>query len=507
MTIVANIAVIGAGMGGMACAARLSAKGHNVTIFESTDTWGGKLGSQTFEQHKFDTGPSLLTLPAVYRDLFLKTGKPLEESIEIVELERAFRYQFADGSVLNMPGAGIGACASAIGEAFGGQSADEWRAFMQRAAKMWAVTRGPFLESPLNGMRSLLAMSWRLNALVTIAPGRSLRSLAKHYFTDPRLVTLVDRYATYSGSDPRQAPAALATIPYIEQTFGAYHVAGGLRELGRALFDRCVALGINVEFNTKVTHVRKVNNSFQVLLNDSVTREFDIVVANADAHTVYNSILDQDLPEVRAAKRNLKKVTPSLSGFVINLALTGKTPELAHHNVYFPADYDDEFDSVFGKLDSTFGTRSKPRPTPKPAIYICNPQDEAMTPAGDESWFVLVNAPRHDPDKGVDWNSDELVSGYTHSIIDQIGTAGFDIRDRIKWQNTISPAQLEQRTGAHGGSIYGSSSNGMRAAFLRPRNVTDIENFYLVGGSAHPGGGLPLVAMSADIVAQKIGRA
>ena len=491
----------------MACAARLSAKGHKVTIYESTDTWGGKLGSQTFEQHKFDTGPSLLTLPAVYRDLFLKTGKPLEDSIEIVELDRAFRYQFADGSVLNMPGAGIGACASAIGEAFGAKSSDEWRVFMKRAAKMWAVTRGPFLESALDGMRSLLALSWRVNDLATIAPGRSLRSLAKHYFTDPRLVTLVDRYATYSGSDPRQAPAALATIPYVEQNFGAYHVAGGLRELGRALFDRCVSLGINFEFSTKVTNVRKVNDSFKILLNDSVSKDFDIIVANADAHTVYNSLLDQNLPEVRTAKRNLKKVTPSLSGFVINLALTGKTPELAHHNVFFPADYDDEFDSVFGRYDSTFGTRGKTRPTPKPAIYICNPQDAAMAPEGDESWFVLVNAPRHDPKKGVDWNSEELVAGYTQSIIDQIGRAGFDISSRIKWQNTISPAQLEQRTGAYGGSIYGSSSNGMRAAFLRPRNVTAIKNFYLVGGSAHPGGGLPLVAMSADIVAQKIGRA
>lgn len=507
MASVANIAVIGAGMGGMACAARLSAKGHKVTVYESTGTWGGKLGSQTFEEHKFDTGPSLLTLPAVYRDLFLKTGKPIEDSIDIVELERAFRYQFADGSVLNMPGAGIGACSAAIGEAFGNKSADEWRAFMKRAAKMWAVTRGPFLESPLDGLRSLLAMSWRINALATIAPGKSLRSLAKHYFTDPRLVTLVDRYATYSGSDPRQAPAALATIPYIEQNFGAYHVAGGLRELGRALFDRCTELGIHFEFNTKVTQVRKSDNTFKVLLNDVETKDFDIVVANADAHTVYNSMLDQTLPEVRAGKRNLKKVTPSLSGFVINLALTGTTPELAHHNVFFPSDYDDEFDSVFGKLDSTFGTRSKPRPTPKPAIYICNPQDDAMSPAGDESWFVLINAPRHDPAKGVDWNSEELVSDYSQSIVNQIGEKGFQISSRIKWQNTISPAQLEQRTGAHGGSIYGSSSNGMRAAFLRPRNVTGIENFYLVGGSSHPGGGLPLVAMSADIVAQKIGRA
>ncbi|NBV90404.1 MAG: FAD-dependent oxidoreductase, partial [Actinobacteria bacterium] len=223
----AIVAIIGAGMGGMSCAARLAAKGHSVTVYEASDTWGGKLGEQTYGAHRFDTGPSLLTLPAVYRDIFLKTGGPLEDSVEIVELERAFRYQFADGSVLNLPGVGIGACASAIGDTFGGSSADEWRKFMQRAAQMWAVTRKPFLESPLNGLRSLAALSWRLSDMATIAPTKTLRSLAQHYFTDPRLVTLVDRYATYSGSDPRKAPAALATIPYIEQTFGAYHVSGG----------------------------------------------------------------------------------------------------------------------------------------------------------------------------------------------------------------------------------------------------------------------------------------
>jgi len=500
VTSVANIAVIGAGMGGMACAARLKAKGHRVTVLESSDTWGGKLGIATYGEHKFDTGPSLLTLPAVYRDLFLKTGKPLEDSVEIVELDRAFRYQFADGSILNMPGAGIGACASAIGEAFGSQSADEWRAFMKRAAKMWAVTRGPFLESPLDGMRSLLAMSWRLGALKTIAPTRSLRSLAEHYFTDPRLITLVDRYATYSGSDPRQAPAALATIPYVEQTFGAYHVAGGLRELGRALFERCLALGVEFEFNTAVSSVRKNSTTFTVSTQGAPSGTYDIVVSNVDAHTLYHSLLDQELPAVKRANRALTKVTPSLSGFVINLALTGKTSELAHHNVFFPADYDDEFNSVFGA-----GTKA--RPTPKPAIYICNPNDPAMAPAGDESWFILINAPRHDPNNGVNWNSPELVASYSQTILEQIGTTGFDVSARIKWQNSSSPADLELRTGAFGGSIYGSSSNGMRAAFLRPRNVSEIENLYLVGGSAHPGGGLPLVAMSADIVAQKIGRA
>ncbi len=242
-------------MGGMACAARLASKGHSVQVLEHNETWGGKLGSVEHGGYKFDTGPSLLTLPAVYRDLFLKTGAALEDSIEIVDLETAFRYQFADGTILKMPGTGIGRCAEAIGDSLGGNSADQWRAFMRRAAQMWSVTRKPFLESELHGLKSLLALSWRLNDIKAIAPTKTLRDMANHYLDDPRLITLVDRYATYTGSDPRQAPAALATVPYIEQMFGAYHVSGGLRELGRALFERATAIGVKFEFGCTVANI------------------------------------------------------------------------------------------------------------------------------------------------------------------------------------------------------------------------------------------------------------
>ena len=498
----AHVVVIGAGMGGMACAARLAAKGHTVHIYEQSDTWGGKLGEQIWGDHRFDTGPSLLTLPAVYRDLFLKTGRPLEESVELVELDTAFRYQFSDGTVLTMPGVGVGACATAIGDVLGGTSADEWRAFLARAARMWAVTRTPFLERPLHGLRSLLGMSWRLSDVKTIAPTKTLRSLAQHYFSDPRLVTLVDRYATYSGSDPRQAPAALATIPYIEETFGAHHVRGGLRELGRALFERCLALGITFHFDTAVERIITDSAIKSITTQSGEEIECDIVVANLDAHVLYHRLLNDSLPAVKRAQHAMTKVTPSLSGFVLTLALDGKTDDLEHHNVLFPENYEDEFDSIFGV--------GKPAmPIRDPAIYICNPRDDKMAPAGKESWFVLVNAPRHQhlaDSKTVDWSSD-VVSAYTENVRSRLAQRGFDVTNRILWSDVISPADLALRTNSPGGSIYGTSSNGMRAAFLRPANVSDIKGLYLVGGSSHPGGGLPLVAMSAEIVANHIGRA
>jgi len=498
---VAKIVVIGAGMGGMACAARLASKGHEVQVLEHNKTWGGKLGYAEHGGHKFDTGPSLLTLPAVYRDLFLKTGAALEDSIEIVDLDTAFRYQFADGTVLKMPGTGIGKCAQAIGDTLGGNSADQWRQFMRRAADMWAVTRKPFLESELHGLTSLLALTWRVNDIRTIAPTKTLRDLANHYLTDPRLITLVDRYATYTGSDPRQAPAALATVPYVEQMFGAYHVAGGLRELGRALYERATSIGVTFEFDCTVTNIATEPRVSGVTMDDGRFISADIVVANSDASNVYQYLLSPAAQlTAKSARKSLAKATPSLSGFVILRAMSGKTPDLEHHNVFFPENYDDEFNSIFG-------INKKISPVAEPTIYICSPNDPKMTPRGDESWFMLINAPRHDPNNGVDWSNLELKNSYTEQILSVLSKRGFESRDRVTWQDTITPADLEKNTLAPGGSIYGTSSNGMRSAFLRPENVTKIPNLYLVGGSSHPGGGLPLVGMSAEIVASRIGRA
>ena len=497
----ANVVVIGAGMGGMACAARLASKGHTVTVLEHNETWGGKLGVVSHDGHVFDTGPSLLTLPAVYRDLFLKTGGALEDSIELVDLETAFRYQFADGTVLKMPGVGIGRCAEAIGDALGGESALQWREFMRRAAKMWAVTRKPFLESELHGMKSLVSMSWRIGDLRTISPTKTLREMAQHYISDPRLLTLVDRYATYTGSDPRRAPAALATVPYVEQMFGAYHVSGGLRELGRALYQRAIDLGVTFEFSSTVENIATEPKVSGVTLVGGRFVSADIVVANADASLVYGSLISATAQQqTKPARTALAKSTPSLSGFSILVAANGKTPDFEHHNVFFPQNYDAEFESVFGYT-------SKAKPVADPTIYICSPSDSKMTPDGKESWFLLVNAPRHDAAGGMDWNQPGLKENYADQILQTLAARGVDVTNRITWQAASSPADLERNTMAPGGSIYGTSSNGMRSAFLRPENVTKIPNLYLVGGSSHPGGGLPLVGMSAEIVANHIGRA
>jgi phytoene dehydrogenase-like protein len=241
----------------------------------------------------------------------------------------------------------------------------------------------------------------------------------------------------------------------------------------------------------------------------------DVVVANADAAHVYGALLPG--PAGAAGRRQVGRSTPSFSGFVLLLALRGRTPGLRHHTVLFGADYDDEFDSVFGcptrrRPRHHRGTRrGHARPAPDPTVYISAPDDPALRPDdAHEAWFVLVNAPRHSEHPtttGIDWNHPGLVDRYTDRVLAAMAERGLDVRDRVLWCRARTPADLERDTGSVGGSIYGSSSNGARAAFLRPGNRSPVPGLFLVGGSSHPGGGLPLVGLSAAIVTELIGPA
>lgn len=485
-------------MGGLSAAIRLQRAGHRVTVLEQSAHIGGKLAGFHRDGFVFDTGPSLFTLPAVYRDLFLTTGTALDDLVDLQPVEPGFSYHWADGTRAQLPGVDPAAVARALGDALGGAAEAEWNAFMRRAADAWRITRGPFLEYPLTSPLDLLKHLRRPSDIATVAPLTSLRTLGKRTFSDPRLVMLLDRYATYTGSDPRRAPAALSVVPYVEQAFGAWHITGGLHTLAAAAHQRCLELGVTIRTDTAVERIVVEGNAVTGVIADYGERfAADVVVANADASEVYGRMLRD--PRAKTALRRVQRASPSLAGFVLLLALRGRTPGLTHNTVLFPENYDAEFDAIFGR---------HPTPVADPTVYICSPQDGAMTPdSNHESWFVLVNAPRHDPIGGVNWTDADLVDRYANDIIDVIERRGLSVRDRLLWKQVRSPAHLERMTRSPGGSIYGTASNGAQAAFQRPANRSAIPGLYLVGGSAHPGGGLPLVAMSAAIVADLVGPA
>jgi len=496
-----KIIVIGAGVGGMSAAARLAKAGHEVTVFESNNRTGGKCQTRWVGDYAFDTGPSLLTLPAVYRDLFLKTGKRIEHVLDIKPVDPAFEYTFADGVRIVFPNLSLKGICDSIEAGLGKEAGDQWHNLMQRAEHMWDASRGPFVESELKSISSLVAKKGFLADLRMISPLTSLRTLTSKYTKNPYLQKIVDRYATYSGSDPRKVPAVLLTIAFVETSFGAWHIKGGIGQLSVALENRCRELGVNFEMNspvTKITH--NGSRATGVEVNNQVI-EADFVVANADAELVYNKLLPPDLRAVKSERRKLAKSTKSLAGFSLLLGLnnnkvSGPLPKMPHHSIYFPEDYDAEFDDIF----------EKKKPVNEPTIYICAPNDPKMVKGENlEAWFILVNAPRHEPGSGWDWSKGSSL--YASKIIAKLDELGLRISERLEVMEFETPADLENNVGAPGGSIYGTSSNGARSAFMRAKNTSPLKNLYCVGGSAHPGGGLPLVGISAEIVAEAIGKA
>ncbi len=484
--------VIGAGLGGLAAAARLAAAGHRVAVYESAETVGGKLGVLERDGFTFDTGPSLLTMPAVLEQLFADTGGPTD--VQLTAVDPACAYTFGDGTELVLPH-DTAQVPAAFDEALGPGAGEAWRRLHNRSRRLWELVGEPVLRRPVS-VAAMVRMSARPADLRAVAPWQTIDGLGRRLLPDPRLRVWLNRYATYSGSDPRRTPAVLSVTSFVEQEFGAWYVPGGLRRIVDAVEARCAELGVEVHTGSPVESVLVSGGRAVGVRVDGRDVVADCVVSNVDAAVLYERLLPNGAAS--AMRRRLRRRPRSMAGVVLLLGLAGRRPGPSHR-VYFPRDYDLEFDAIFGR---------SPRPVDDPTIYVHAPDDPALRPDDDsEGWFVLVNAPAHDPVGGIDWDATGLGKTYTRRVLDLLAERGADVRDRIRFVETLTPADLQRRTGAPGGAIYGTASHGPRAALRRPANRSPLPGLYLVGGSAHPGGGIPLVLMSAEIVAGLIGPA
>jgi phytoene desaturase len=499
-------------VGGLAASIRLAAAGHEVTVYERSDVVGGKLGRYSRETpagtFRFDTGPSLLTLPQVFTDLFEATGAKLDEYVDRVPLDPIVRHVFPAGPAHDRGAGSPGRLTSAtvldscadpatftarIGAQFGDAAALDWRRLWRRAERVWEVSWRDVLRRNVDSPLALAKLAWRLGDLAAIGPGQTLRGLGRRYLRDPRLRMLLDRYATYTGADPRRAPAALVAVPYAELAFGGWYLRGGLGTLADALLSRCLDLGVVVQTGSTVTGIDAAGGRVHGVRLAGAAQPVpaDVVVANVDALTVYRDLLP-------APGRLNKLADRSLAGFVLLLGVRGSSG-LAHHNVFFADDRDAEFDAVFGDP----GRGVPARPAPDPTVFVTVADDPAVRPDGHEAWFVLVNAARQGRSQSsVDWCRPGLADAYADRILDVLAARGADVRDRLVFREVRTPADLASTAGAPGGAIHGTVGG-----LLRTANRGPIHGLFLVGGSTHPGGGLPMVTLSAQIVADLIGPA
>ena len=481
-----RVAVIGGGVGGLAAAIRLAAAGHDVSLLERSAEVGGKLGRHRAAGFTWDTGPSLLTLPGVFDELLGLAGTSLSQACRPIRLDVTCRYHFADGS--SFATRDDPAATRAEVEALSPGSGRAWERWQQRAATVWATAERTFFAGPIEDPLALARRMRSPRDLLAIDPLPTLHQRATLTFADPRLVQWACRYATYAGSDPWRVPATLGCIPHIEQAHGCWALQGGLATLADALAAAATSLGAKVRTGCPVAAVladgpRGRVSGVRLASGELVAA--DIVVADVDAAHLYEDLLPD-----RRGRRRVRAAGRSTSGFVLLLGAEGRTPALDHHTVAFSSGYRQEF------ADMAAG-----RPPSDPTVYVCaaDRTDPGAAPPGCESLFVLVNVPSVD-DPVATWGAGRA-EAYASRVLDVLERRGLDLRRRIVHQEVVTPADLALRHRAVGGAIYGTSSNGRRAAFARPPNRGRRPGLYLVGGSSHPGGGLPLVALSAKIVA------
>lgn len=455
-------------MGGLAVAARLAVKKHEVTVCERSDAVGGMLGSVVRDGFVFPSGPAVLTLPAVYRDLFLKTGAALEECVDLVGVDPAARCSFDRGrTVVDVPNATRAGAAGAFDTAFGTGAGGQWNALMDRGAAMWGLLRTGFFEvaaepdrprDPRNPARGL-------NSLRTTTPWRSYRRVVRSRVRDPRLRAWAERFALDAGLDPRSAPATSAVLPYLEQTFGVWTVRGGLHRIAEALYARCLDRKVTFRMGTAVAETDTAGGRVGgVVLADGGRIDADVVVWGAPPRT-----------------------PPTAPGvFALHLALRGTTPEQPCRTYLFPDDPEAEAKALFDARDT--------RPPADPTLCVLAPGGNA--PDGDEAWTVHVRVPAHGR---IDWSDPALRDTYARTVLDLLAVRGLPVADRLRWYEVRTPADTEAATGVPGGAVASSPIAGGQP------NRSSVSGLYAVGAGAHPGGGLVGAGMGAASAAELIG--
>jgi len=482
--------IIGAGTAGIATAIRLSVKGYAVEVFEANDYPGGKLTQIRQDGFRFDAGPSLLTMPQYIDELFRLAGKDPSQFFSYQRLDIICKYFYEDGSLITSY-ADEKEFINEVDQLTGEGNA--LRQYIKKSGRIYELTDHVFLQRSLDQLKSFL--NWKaIKSLLKFGEIDSLRTMHEansQFFVDKRLQQYADRYATYNGSDPYQAPATLNVIPHLEQHFGAYFPEGGMHQITNCLVELSESLGVKFHYRSKVDEIiLKNKKAVGISINKRVI-DADIVVSNMDVWFTYHKLLGQ-YPQYQPKK--VLEQERSSSALIFYWGIKKQFPELDLHNIFFSDDYKAEFDYIWQKQTIYHD----------PTVYInitskLKPDD---APPGCENWFVMINVPSN---KGQDW--EQLIADARGNIIKKLSQIlKTDVGELIISESILDPRSIEGKTSSYQGSIYGISSNNRYAAFLRHANRSSkIKKLYFCGGSVHPGGGIPLCLLSAKIVSELIG--
>jgi phytoene desaturase len=479
-----KIAIIGSGIAGIATAIRLAARGNQVEVFEANTYPGGKLSEIQLNGYRFDAGPSLFTLPSLVAELFELCGENVEEHFQYQKLAVNCHYFYEDGTVIhafeerdkflqeiehktseksqNVEKVlnNSKALYDYLGEMFMYESLHDPRTYFSKRA--------------LNAYRNI----WKMDFF------RSMNRANESSLTDPRLVQLFNRYATYNGSDPYQTPATMNIIPHLEFGFGAFFPAKGMHHITLALVSLAKRQGVTFHYSSPVQKILTNQRTATGIEVNGEKLDFDRLVSNMDILGTYKKLL----PDILPPKRLLSQPKSS-SALIFYWGIKKEFPQLDLHNIFFARDYQKEFQAIW--KEKTLSD------DPTVYINITSKYKKDDAPDGCENWFTMINVPNN---SGQDW--DTLIPEARKHILEKLSrNLNDDIEKLVEVEEILEPRTIESKTSSAMGALYGNSSNNMFAAFLRHPNYTGkIRNLYFCGGSVHPGGGIPMCLSSAKIV-------
>ncbi|MDQ4141599.1 MAG: phytoene desaturase family protein [Bacteroidota bacterium] len=484
-----NAVVIGAGIGGIAAAIRLVVKGYTVTVLEANSSFGGKMTQFTLNGYRFDKGPSLFTMPQLVDELFTLAGRNPADYFRYQRLDIITQYFFADGTRLT---------AFREPEKFAaeveqklGIPREKVSGYLAKSARIYEATAPTFLHKSLHQVQTYFSgdVIKTIPVLPELGLTTTMHAANAKEFKNPRFVQLLDRFATYNGSDPYQAPATLNLIPHLEHNLGAFYPEGGIFAIAQSLVKLAEELGVHFRYNERVEEILTENNVIKgVRTTKQALVPADFIVSNMDVVPTYRKLL----PKVPAPEKTLQQPRSS-SALIFYWGINREFPELHLHNIFFSKDYKKEFEHIFRQKTIS----------PDPTVYVnitskFSPED---APEASENWFVMVNVPHN---SGQDWP--DLVKVTRETVIRKLSKIlNTDLNAYITCEQVWDPIGIEADTSSFAGALYGSSSNNKLAAFLRHPNFTGkVKGLYFCGGSVHPGGGIPLCLLSAKIVSNLV---
>ncbi|WP_207427715.1 1-hydroxycarotenoid 3,4-desaturase CrtD [Pedobacter sp. SYSU D00535] len=484
----AKAIVIGAGIGGIAAAIRLALQGMQVEVFEANAQPGGKLSELLLKDFRFDAGPSLFTMPFYVDELFTLAGKNPREYFNYQKLERICNYFYEDETAITAWADRDRFTSEIAAKTIDSKEAVE--AFLQKSEEIYNITHHVFLERSLHKLSTYLNTK-TLHSLLKVGKIDSLRSMNAanaSRFRDSKTQRFFNRYATYNGSNPYQAPATLNVIPHLEQHFGAYFPEGGMYAIVQSLVRLATELGVQFNYNSPVERILVDKRSVRGVVVDGRERKADLVVSNMDVWFTYKKLLNHEVAPAKVLAQER-----SSSALIFYWGIRRQFPQLDLHNIFFSEDYQKEFSHIWNEK-SIYDD---------PTVYlnISSKYNAADAPPNEENWFVMINVPSN---SGQNW--DLLIAEARDNIIRKLSRIlKEDIRTLIACEALLDPRSIESKTYSYQGSLYGTSSNSRFAAFFRHPNFSSkIANLYFVGGSVHPGGGIPLALLSARIVSQLV---